>query len=105
MAGSPEEPPWGADRKVPPLWGVDLERNWQEVQSSLRPGGREGPGETGKEAYPVQEPWVAILEVRPPAPPSALFNPERYSRIFLPYLCLHPFDTSPLVSRLFGLFT
>lgn len=40
-----------------------------------------------------------------PALPNALFNPERYLRLFLPYLCLHPFDTSPLVSRLLGLFT
>ena len=34
MAGSPEEHPWGIDRKVPPQLGLDLERNWPDVQSS-----------------------------------------------------------------------
>lgn len=41
LAGSPEEHPQGADRKVPPPWGAGPERKWLgEAQSSLRPEGR-----------------------------------------------------------------
>ena len=72
MAGSPEEHPWGMDRKVPPLWGAGLKRN----SGSAEPpeARRKGPGETGKDADPGQESWVTILEARPLALPSALFK-------------------------------
>lgn len=57
--------------------------------SAAEPGARrEGPGERGGEADPRQEPWVAILEARPRAPPSALQIRKDTPRSFLGILAL-----------------
>lgn len=73
MAGSPEAPPWGVDRKVPPQLGdrpgEELARENQAEQPEAT---EEHQGERSKEAEPGQKPRATILDAL--APPSALIR-------------------------------